>query len=224
MARTVLMSTRPYLDPRDNMNKNFLAAAALVACAAAQATPITGTSGLGAPIVTGATGVVTFETDAIGSYASLTDGTLTVSGIGGNIRVANDYAGEYNGRDTRYLDNSAGGTNGFRFDFSTTVSGFAFNWGASDVAWTLSAYDALGTLIETAVAPITGGSNAGDYFGLSAAGIKYATLTASSDGDWVFIDNIAYAAQASNDLPEPGSIALIGLALLGAGVARRRSR
>lgn len=187
------------------------------------ATPINGRAGFAAPTVAAQTGTANFDTSAQGTYASVGSGNLTVSGIGGAIRVADDYPNRYNGRGAAYLDNDAGRTSGFRFDFATLVSAFAFNWGASDVTWTLSAFDATGHLLESVLAPITNGSNAGDFIGLANAGIKYATLVSSSAGsqDWVFVDNVSFAAAA---VPEPASIALIGLGLAGVVALRRRRK
>lgn len=203
--------------------KTVLGALALALLATqAIAAPIHGTSGFAAPTVAAQTGVATFDTAALGTFASVVSGDVTVSGIGGNLRVSDTYAGAYNGRGTAYLDNDQGRTSGFRFDFTDVVGAFAFNWGASDVSWTLSAFDATGHLLESVLAPITNGSNAGDFFGLSDAGIKYATLVSSNarSQDWVFVDNVSFAAAA---VPEPASIALVGLGLAGVvGLRRRR--
>jgi hypothetical protein len=39
--------------------------------------------------------------------------------------------------------------------------------------------------------------------------------------DYVFVDNLAF--NAGNNVPEPGSLALIALACLGAAAARRKA-
>ncbi|MEO8937458.1 MAG: PEP-CTERM sorting domain-containing protein [Burkholderiaceae bacterium] len=189
----------------------------------AVATPVSGTDGMGTPTIAGQTGIVNFDSTALATRSSLTSGAVTISGIGGSIRVANDYPGQYNGRGAAYLDNDQGDTNGFRFDFASIVNAFAFNFGASDNVWTLTAFDASGHVLESVRAPITNGSNAGDYIGLADAGIKYATLTTSSS-DWVFVDNFVYAAPLvrASAVPEPGSIALIGLGIAGVVAMRRR--
>ncbi len=202
------------------MDKLSVLVLALIA-GQAFASPIAGTSGSAAPAIAGRTGVVTFDSDARGTYSTLTSGGVTVSGVGGTFRVANDYAGQYNGRGTNYIDNNQGATSTLRFDFASLVDAFAFNWGASDVAWTLNAFDAAGTLLESLVTPTTGGSNAGDYVGLADVGIRYATLTSSeaSARDWVFVDNLAVSAAA---VPEPASFALLGPGLVGLVALRRR--
>lgn len=204
--------------------KTLLGALALALFAGhAAATPISGTDGTGTPTIAGQTGIATFDATPLGRTSSVTSGNVTVSGIGGSIRAANDYPNQYNGRGAAYLDNDSGATNGFRFDFASIVNAFAFNFGASDEVWMLTAFDAAGHMLESVQAPVTSTSNAGDYIGLSVGGIQYATLT-TQFSDWVFVDNLVYAAASthSSAVPEPGSIALIGLGIAGVFAMRRR--
>ncbi len=208
------------------MKRLTLALAAALTLGTAVAAPISGASGAGAPPLPGVTSVVDFDAQGNTSFASLTLGSVTFSGIGGNLRTSNQFAGFYNGRGAYYLDNDAGATGTLRFDFANIVSAFAFQWGASDVSWTLNGYDASGNLIESFVTPITYASNAGDYIGLNGGAFKYATLTSSNFGfqDWIFVDNFSIVERrdGGGTVSEPAGLALAGLALLGLGAVRRR--
>jgi hypothetical protein len=196
---------------------------ALLAASIVHASPITGTSGFSAPVVPGATATVDFETQPNATFSSLTLGGVTVTGVTGQLSTSDQYANQYNGRGVRYLDNNPGGnyTNTIRFDFASAVNAFAFNWGASDEAWVLRAFDAGNNLLESFDLPSTFASNDGDYVGLATAGIKYATLTTNGN-DWVFIDNITTAPATGGTVPEPPTLALLGLSLLGFAASRRR--
>ena len=200
-----------------------LLGAASLTFGSAFAGTISGQDGFGNPTLPGATAVIDFNSQANATFSTLALSGVTFTGVGGNLRTDNSYPNNYNGRGARYMDNNAGSTASIRFDFASAVSGFAFNWGASDIQWTLSSFDALNNLIGSFAAPITHASNAGDYIGLTGVGIKYATLTASG-GDWIFIDNFTIAGSNGNNVPEPATIALLGLGLLGFAAARRRKQ
>ena len=190
---------------------------------AAEAATISGTGDAGTdPLFADAT-FVGFEGTATGSYSQLTFGDLTIDGIDGPFRIGSTFAGNYNGRGTVYLDNNGGSTSGLSFTFATEVSAFAFNFGASDDSWTVTAFDAIGNVIETAAAPIVNASNAGDYIGISAAGIASFTLTTTGADDYVFVDDIVFNSGASvAPVPLPAGLPLLLAGLGGLALTRRR--
>lgn len=61
------------------------------------------------------------------------------------------------------------------------------------------------------------------FFGLFDAGSTFTsvTISASNSGDGIFFDDLYYGATTSN-VPEPGSLALIGLGLAGIGFTRKK--
>lgn len=192
---------------------------AISAASAAHAAPITG---IGVPVVPGATTTVDFEGLPLGGFTSMTLGGVTFSGTDGDLRAESTYAGYYNTTGAVYLDNMAGQTGGFHFGFAAPVSAFAFHFGAADVIWTLTAFNSAGVALESLSLDPTHGGGAGNYYGIANAGIAYATLT--GPGDWILLDNFVAAAEQANDVPEPGSLALLGLGLAGIGALRKRRR
>ena len=174
--------------------------------------------------------VINFDSTTPGTYSSLNYSGVTIGGAndqtGSLMRVASQYAGQYNTRGTQYLDNGQGsGYQTFKFNFSTPVSKFAFLFGASDVNWTLTDFDVAQNAIESAVILPTKASNAGDYFGFQDNGIASATLVSSNPNsrDYVFVDNFTYQQNAVAT-PEPGSIALLVTGGLSGVAFLRRKR
>ena len=136
-----------------------------------------------------------------GTTGTYTEGNVTFSSEdSGEIRIYDHFnyntSGHYlqnNGRETDYANISQS----LKFSFSSPVSAFGFNWGASNHQWDLKAYDSNNTLLETYNLPITRNANNGGYVGISGDSetISYATLIPeSSSADWIFIDNFTYVA------------------------------
>jgi len=226
--RTTLITTGLIAANLMNMKKvKFLVAfpVAILTASVSYASTISGTNGFGIPVVPNATATIDFDGQPDASFSSLSLGGVTFTGIDGYLRTDNTYPNQYNGRGSRYLDNNgsnvgySGSTSTIRFDFAAPVSAFAFNLGASNYLWVLTAFDAANNVIESFNLPITASSNGGEYVGLANAGMAYATLVASP-GDWIFIDNFTVAAQ----VPEPETYAMLlaGLGLVGIAARRRK--
>lgn len=154
-------------------------------------------SGLGNPntnpSLAGGT-VINFDSGPTGLFNAITFGNTTFTGIGAPVNIGPDFNGSFNTRGVNSMFNGFDFVPAsFRFDFANPVSAFGFNWGAADNTWVMNAYNSAGVLLETFAVPGTFSSNAGEYFGIAADGIKYATITDQknkfAEGDYVFIDN-----------------------------------
>lgn len=179
--------------------KLIVAATALVLATAtghALASPITSASD---PALSGST-LVDFESETVGVYYAYQGGYTTTVGhvnfLGPRVYVdANTaIAGNYNTTGARYLTNGSA-TKVFSINFPSPVSAFGFNFGASDITWTMTAYDAAGNVVETMAIPATRGSNSGNYFGLSAPGIASVYLQQGAGlrlTDLVYLDNLRF--------------------------------
>ena len=205
---------------------SFALATGLLAMSAQASTISLQTTPSGAqaiPALAGGT-VLTFDSVASGTYSSIALSGVTFSADAGNlIWIDNAYIGQFNTFGTQSLHNNYDpqSFNTLTMTFSSPVSAFGFFWGASDSQWTLNAYDASSTLIESFLLPVTGGSNAGDFVGLIDPGIASATLVGTG-GDFIFIDNFAFSGASS--VPEPASMVLLGSGLVGILWLRRRAR
>ena len=164
--------------------------------------------------------VIDFEDQTLGTYTSLTIDDVTFSADDNNLRLDDTYQ-QYN-QTGIYLDNGTYAGNGFSslsINFDGGTSAFGFNWGMAEsfASWELTAYDASDTLIESYVLPSTGASSAGEFYGIAASGISYATLSWSGSYDWIGIDNFTYQAA----VPEPATLGLLTLGLLGLTMSRK---
>lgn len=165
--------------------------------------------------------IVDFESGATGDFVTQSFGGLTISAVNSayaspaSFSVANDYSGSYNTRGQYHISNFGSEFQSLRFDFASSTTAFGFLFGASDSSWTLSAYGAGNTLLESRTIDATVGSNAGDFFGFKGlGGAQYATLVQSQDGpyatggvDYVFVDNITVSSVSA--VPEPESFAML---------------
>ena len=78
---------------------------------------------------------------------------------------------------------------------------------------------------ESFVQPVVGPLNASNPamgFGGFYSDTAFTSLTILDSSDSVMIDNFAFGTAAA--VPEPGTLALLGIGLLGMGAARRRKK
>lgn len=122
-----------------------------------------------------------------------------------------------------FLGNQSSGSNGTNINitFATGVSAFGAEFYAVNSNTTLQAFDAANQLLGTILLPSTG-TGVNGYLGLG--GFSTAIWSARVvTTDYLGIDNFRFVTAATS-VPEPGTVGLLGLGLLGAGVAARRRR
>jgi len=174
------------------------------------------------PALAGST-LVNFDSAPTGFFISMTIGDLTISGdsFGHRLFVNENLPGQTAQNSSgRFLSNPDQ-SSAFTFTFANPVSAFAFNRGAGQINWTLTAY-AGDTVVASSSVPGNGNSNAGQYYGLTGQGITRVVL--SDHGDVLIrIDNFAYVTESVAPVPEPATWALMIMGL-GAAGAMLRSR
>ncbi|MBI1196920.1 MAG: PEP-CTERM sorting domain-containing protein [Phenylobacterium sp.] len=211
-----------------------VAAALMIASASsASAAFLSGTGGAPTDAAVAGGTTIDFDAEPLSSFGSKTFGGVTLSGAGGSgqLHIDSLYGGNYN-TSGHYLDNGGSGdTLQWVFDFTSPVTAFTFNFGATDVVWSLAVYNGADLIEAVALSPVHG-SNAGDYFGYSASSITRATLTnteaLTTYHDAAFIDDFTYAGagvaidEPVGGVPEPATWALMLLGFGGLGAMLRR--
>ncbi len=159
--------------------------------------------------------ILTFDAEVDGLFTSrLFNGEVTIATDGSSLRLDSQFNGGY-GMVNKSIKNQSGQS--YIIDFSNTISAFGWDWGAADRSgWVVSLFDINNLLINSYSIPAQTSANGyADFYGATGSNISRVTLVNSSLGDYAMMDNLHYVTSNVTNVPEPSTLAIFTLALMG---------
>lgn len=217
------------------ITKPIVIAIAALLCTSAHAAPLLHTTDFIANA--NRTNLVDFEpignTTTFG--ASFTQNGVSVNQVNGDLNgIWTSCASSCWFSNTTFTWYPSGGDRGWTEITKADASDFSdmgLDLGGSRFGWRTLLYEVLNNGVSVLFGSVTLPAAADGYIGFSGGGFDQVRLRSTSGpagnfGDGALnalpIDNIELAAPAV--VPEPGTLALLGLALAGAAISRRRSK
>ncbi|MFL6656959.1 MAG: PEP-CTERM sorting domain-containing protein [Massilia sp.] len=173
----------------------------------------------------GTESIINFNAEAAGSIS----GPVTYQGVtfvaqSGGFSIQSS-AGSLLGTTGAALNTNSGANTGdLTLNFATGISRFGANFGTCNSCATLSAtvtaYDASNLVVESMSFPSFANTFVGFDFASSVS--KIVIDRTDSTSFFTFIDDVRF--KEGGQVPEPGSLALIGMGALAVAMARRRRK
>lgn len=194
---------------------HFLAAVLATVAFGANANPLT----LGD--FTGSESLIDFDSVAFGQFTGdYTAQGVTVSAEAGKYMFQQSGGSLLGTSGSAFNTDSVAGNADVTLLFGTAISRFGVNFGTftGPLSATVTAYDAADNVVESAVFDSFGHTFVGFDFASSVS--KVVIDRTDNEGFFTFVDDIRFVNAAA--VPEPGSLALLGLAGVAAAAVRRR--
>lgn len=152
---------------------------------------------------------IDFESFAVGFYNELDFDGGTFESFGAQYGVTDDWNSYNNnqGRSFANWDNYES----FILRFDNDVSAFGLTIGAINSNWSFSLFDVNNVLIDSF--SILNGCCDSRYIGFSANNIRYVQFT--PEQDFAVFDSLSFVNADVQDVPEPSTIAIFALGLMG---------